>query len=293
MNKPNRAYCFTVNNPDGLLDFDDFPEWIRACVYQEEVGQNGTPHFQGYIELKSPRRITSLKRIPGLEGAHFEVRRGTRAEAIAYCQKKDQTYIDGPYTYGDLEAGGQGSRNDYATFKKLIDTGGTDQQLWDLTPDLLLRFHSVVPKIRLLSTPQRNFKTKVYVLWGPPNTGKTTWCVNHSKSQLYFKQRGNWWDNYDSRMNVILDDFYGWIKYDELLRLCDMFPMQVEIKGGHVGFAPQKIYITSNKHPQEWYNAHCLFSSFARRVTKWMSFHSLAQFQIFKWDMETQILNPQ
>lgn len=296
MNKPARAYCFTLNNPDGLLDFTDMPDYVRCCIYQEEVGANGTPHFQGYIELKAPRRITSLQRIPGLDGAHFEIRRGTRAEAIAYCQKKDDTYIDGPYTFGDLEAGGQGSRNDYAGLKKAIDKGATDKALWDEYPDLYLRFSSVIPKIRMLTTPQRNFKTKVYVLWGPPNTGKTTWCLNHSSGKegpLYFKQRSNWWDGYDGVMNVILDDFYAWIKYDELLRLCDMFPCQVEIKGSHVAFAPRRIYITSNKHPQEWYNARCLFSSFARRVTKWMSFHSLGQFQSFNWDMVASFLNPQ
>lgn len=294
-NSPFRAYCFTVNNPDGLLDWDDFPDYARCLIYQEETGANGTHHFQGYLECSKPVRITALKKIPGLERAHFEKRRGTRAEAIAYCRKQDETYVDGPYEYGDFEAGGQGSRNDYTTLKKLVDQQASDKILWDQVPDLFLRFHTAIPKVRLLSQPQRNFMTKVYVLWGETETGKTSWAVMHSGRRgatLYFKQRSNWWDNYNGHDDVILDDFYGWIKYDELLRLCDRYPCQVEIKGSHTVFAPQRIYITSNKRPQEWYKEQCNFSAFARRVHKWLSFSQLGRAQVFLWNKTNQVLDP-
>lgn len=49
MSKSNAVnWCFTINNPEGLLDFDTLPPH-KYCVYQEEIGENGTLHFQGYV----------------------------------------------------------------------------------------------------------------------------------------------------------------------------------------------------------------------------------------------------
>ena len=46
--------------------------------------------------------------------------------------------------------------------------------------------------------------------------------------------------------SVIIDDFYGWIKYDELLKICDRYPHKVPIKGGYEEFTSKHIFITSN-----------------------------------------------
>jgi len=46
-----RFWLFTLNNPEGLLDFDDFQGKVRYCIYSEEVGESGTSHFQGKSSL--------------------------------------------------------------------------------------------------------------------------------------------------------------------------------------------------------------------------------------------------
>ena len=42
---------------------------------------------------------------------------------------------------------------------------------------------------------------------------------------VYFKMRDSgaqsWWDEYEGQPCVIINDFYGWIRYDDLLRLLD------------------------------------------------------------------------
>lgn len=43
-----------------------------------------------------------------------------------------------------------------------------------------------------------------------------------------------------------MDDFYGWIKYDDLLKICDRYPYSVPIKGGYEIFVTKNIWITSN-----------------------------------------------
>lgn len=89
-----RAYCFTLNNPEGLPDFDH--PLVKYAIYQEEIGEEGTYHLQGYVELKKPVRWTQVRTIcPTLATAHFEPRRGTPEQARAYCMKGD-AYINGP-----------------------------------------------------------------------------------------------------------------------------------------------------------------------------------------------------
>ena len=77
-----------------------FPEYVKYCVYQLEVGAEGTEHFQGYMELSGKHSFKKLHLIPGLERAHFETRRGTAAQAITYCTKLD-TRVSGPYHVGE------------------------------------------------------------------------------------------------------------------------------------------------------------------------------------------------
>jgi hypothetical protein len=60
-------------------------------------------------------------------------------------------------------------------------------------------------------------------------------------------------DGYDGQEDVVVDEFYGWIPYDLLCRMCDRYPLLVDTKGGAVQFCPKRIWITSNKKPEDWY----------------------------------------
>jgi len=71
-----RNWVFTLNNPDGLLTPD--LDWVvddpvHFLAYQLEVGDSGTEHFQGYLELSRPCTMAVVAALPGLYGAHFEV----------------------------------------------------------------------------------------------------------------------------------------------------------------------------------------------------------------------------
>lgn len=265
---PSRSWCFTLNNPVADLDFAAFPS-VRYAVWQKEKGEQGTEHFQGYFELDKPHRLASLKKI--LPTAHFETRKGTREQAREYCMKPD-TRVDGPWEHGSFGKGGQGKRNDLVSLYESVKVGKTDREILEEAPAAYMRYYKAVSHVRLLIAPQRRFKTEVYVIWGDTGLGKSYYASSRSPT-AYWKQRGDWWDKYNGTDDVILDDFYGWIKWDTLLRLCDENPCQVEIKGGHVNFAPKRIFITSNNWPDTWYkNENCKFETFARRVTLWVHF---------------------
>ncbi len=97
--------CFTLNNPEDMIMFD--AEAMVYLVYQEEIGDSGTYHLQGYCEFSNRVRLTTAKALLGGATVHLERRRGSQAQAIAYCKDADkrlantEPYEDGtPRTQG-------------------------------------------------------------------------------------------------------------------------------------------------------------------------------------------------
>ncbi|AWB36049.1 master replication initiator protein [Sophora yellow stunt virus] len=91
------CWCFTINNPSSPLSLH---ETMKYMVYQLEEGENGTRHFQGYVEMKKRTTLNQMKRL--FPTAHLEKRKGTQSEARAYCMKQDSR-VEGPWEYGEFK----------------------------------------------------------------------------------------------------------------------------------------------------------------------------------------------
>lgn len=106
------------------------------------------------------------------------------------------------------------------------------------------------------------------ILWGDAGAGKST-DAREFDSDRFHKPRNRWWDGYFGQRTVIIDDFYGWLPIDELLRMVDRAPYRVEFKGGSVEFLSKWLIITSNHHWTEWWPNSLrgpLVDAFARRI---------------------------
>lgn len=285
----SRAWLFTINNPTEA-DVPDFAteNWlnlVKLAIFQKERGEEGTDHLQGYITLSQPRRLAWMKsRLPR---AHLEKRKGSHEQAVQYVIKED-TRIEDPVIFPSsvtlsslqsLQATASTGVSRLNLMKMKIDSGATDLELADEDFETWVRHYRGLNAYRLLKSKPRNHEMHVSVYQGPTGTGKSRFAMENFPS-AYWKQRSQWWDGYAGHEVVVIDEFYGWLPFDTLLRLCDRYPLLVETKGGQVQFEAKRVIITTNALPQSWYKS-CYFPSFVRRVHEWHVFPVWGEHEIY------------
>lgn len=90
MSMDEHRWCFTWNNPpeDAVAVMKGVEDFTYVCMGLEKAPTTGTPHWQGYLELKARKRMTAMKKlIPGADGIHWTQARGTAEENKKYCSK--------------------------------------------------------------------------------------------------------------------------------------------------------------------------------------------------------------
>lgn len=266
-------WCYTWNNPNVTPDQhnDSFDGLNPAAhIFQEEVGDSGTPHFQGYLEFKSAKSLKQLRSCnPQI---HYEVRRGTQAQAVAYVSKccgkhyediaadgcSDDKRLAGPFRFGTLKSNSRGGMS--PDFVEQIKCGKRLRELVSTHVDDVRKYPRFYSEVRrLFAPPPREAAPRVVLLIGPPGCGKTRRVrTSVDANDLFVKpvDRGFWMDGYDLHPHVLLDDFAGasnHVSLVNLLQLLDRYAQQVPIKGGFTWWQPDTIWITTNIHPAKWY----------------------------------------
>lgn len=257
-------WVFTINNPAN----NDLPsQWanVRYCIWQREEGENGTPHLQGYVVMKSKKSLRQMKELNAT--AHWETRKGKHHQAKAYASKED-TRKEGPWSFGEEPT--QGKRSDLDEVFAMVAAGKTLSQIATEIPSTYVRYHKGITSLKFVVTKPRNFKTEVIVIWGETGVGKSKWAAETYGDEAYWKPpNSKWWDGYEGNNVAIVDEFYGWLSWTETLRLADRYPCSVETKGGSVQFVSKTLVFLSNQHPLEWYsNPRCQYPTLARRIDK-------------------------
>jgi len=247
---------FTYNNYNDF-DYDRIKLFIETnAVYGivgKEIASTGTHHLQGYINFGRDKRksLATIKKEENMgKSVHVEKAKGTDEQNQKYCSK------DGLFwEYGQIQHAGK--RNDLSEFTAAIVAGKSVDELAVEQPDTFVRYNRGLYALQNIvrSKVQRDYKTRVVVLVGVPGTGKSRYANEAAKANgtVYYKPRGDWWDGYDGQTSIVIDDYYGWLKYDELLKICDRYPYQVPVKGGYRQFTSKNIYITSNSEIKDWY----------------------------------------
>lgn len=281
VNKPARAFCFTLNNPTtNELDFSTLA-FVRYASWQREAcPTTGTEHLQGYMEFSRPVRMSAFKQSI-LDGAHFEHRLGTRDQARDYTRKPD-TRIDGPFEYGEWTSGGQGARQDLKTVTEMVKRGASMAEIADSDAPTLVKHHRGLQYLAGLYRRGRTGDDPVRVVFihGTPGCGKSRRATELFPG-AYRKPPGQWWDYYEGERTVILDDFTGSsLSYTQWKLVCDRYPHYVEAKGTTIPLAATTVVITSCKLPLEWWNSEkvpVLSGEIYRRITEVHGYDTTSQ----------------
>lgn len=80
-----RGYCFTLNNYTAE-DIDNLVKLEIEYGFQEETGESGTPHLQGYLYYPNAVSFETVKKL--LPRAHIEKMQNL-AKSRNYCRKEE------------------------------------------------------------------------------------------------------------------------------------------------------------------------------------------------------------
>lgn len=265
-NNPNiksKYFCFTLNNwtEAQLHRLREITmvenSWISYISWAQEVGEEGTPHLQGYLECTKEARYKQVMKFIGFNLALFKRKASCGEDAQDYFENPENHNKPGPAVgfefYGTMSKNRKGKRNDLEDLKRTLDSGASLAEVASEHFGSFVRYEKSIRSYKRLKLPKRDWLTEVHVLYGDTGTGKTR-RVYEQYPGVYFHPGGPWFDGYEGEEVVIFDEFSGSsFALPYFLKLTDRYPMQVPFKGGFVNWCPKKIFITSNMPPADWY----------------------------------------
>jgi len=248
-------FCFTHNNyTDDDVKWIEETELFKYICFGKEVGENLTPHLQGYFEFQN-RQTKSLQAcVKHLQDngcpfkAHIELARGSGDQCIKYCEK------DGVFwEKGSRPRTGQGKRSDLEAVAASISAGMTTYQVARDHPQEFIKFSKGIERLIMINMPRRLWKTEVYWLWGPSGSGKSRWAWTQYPDAYMKQATTKWWCHYEGQESAIIDDFRPSkeMPFNFVLNLFDRYPLMLETKGGQVQCLLKTIIVTSPYSPDQ------------------------------------------
>lgn len=260
--KRARDWCFTSYNLDNYELFKTINDAIFVKYQVEICPDTERKHIQGFIQFKDGKTMSAIKKILKDDTIHLEQRRGTVKSAMEYCGKDDTRDVDYERVeYGNVRGLSQGKRTDIEEMYELIKHGATIEDLKEFSINTYTKYYRAFEKLWNDEQSKSCGKFKdieVNILTGESGTGKTSYIMEkYGSENVYSLEQSNgdtvWFNGYSGQKILLIDDFYGWIKYSYMLRLLDGYKMRLEVKGGFTYSNWDKIYITSNARCEEWY----------------------------------------
>lgn len=269
-----RRWCWTLNNfnSDEVVAIKEID--CRYLIFQEERGENDTPHLQGYVEFQTSMRFNAVKRLLG-DRAHIEQAQGSPQQNKEYCSKEGGTNL---FEKGTLSSASQGRRKD---IDRLIESVIEDPMQSPMTlaqnhKSTHARYYKYAEFLRRSVLHHRTPKWRdvtTTVFWGPTGVGKSR-RVYHEADDVYkplITATGQvWFEHYVGQDVLLLDDFRSsQIPVAQFLRLLDGYPETLSVKGGSATANWTNVYITSNVDPEAWYAGETIetLKAVKRRLT--------------------------
>lgn len=216
---------------------------ITYGVHQKEMCPSSSRvHSQFFVVMPKRVRLSGMKKM--FPGDHLEPARDPRS-AREYCMKVE-TRLEGPWEVGTWEEPGLSVDTekilDLVKKRRVLDVIAEQPKLW--------RNLRVLSDLRSSAAPVRSTLTKGVLFTGSTGCGKTKIARLISEyvgtEETFWHNGTKWWNNYDQQELVVFDEFRGNWSAQEILRVFDRVPYQVEYKGGFAQFNSNLVLLTSN-----------------------------------------------
>lgn len=250
-----REFCFTHFDEHTHAPNLSGP-WLYIIMGREICPETKRQHFQSYVYFKDPKTLTACANI--LEKhfgkrPHVKLCNGNLEQNFTYCTK-DKDY----YEYGTKPS--QGKRNDLIAIKEeILAQELTCDEIACNNPILYHQYGRTLNKLEDIAL-RKNFRTEMTKgIWyyGPTGVGKSHIAFKDftPESHYVYRNDNGWWEGYTQQDTVIINDFRGEIKYNELLQLIDKYPYYVKRRCREpMPFTSKLVIITSSLHPKDIYH---------------------------------------
>lgn len=266
-----RRWTLTLNNysQDDVANMKLFAR--NACTYAIlgfETSSAGTPHLQGFLVLRTRKRLATIKHEIGVDELHLEIARSDVATNREYCAKSSRYWEHG--TQPSYNAGAQGEQLTISATRFIGHMDNDEAPLrayMDQCPKAWL-FHGTTMLANYYTAQEEIARANVLALWihGPTGVGKSKFA--HETCPRAYRKVPNtkWWHRYALQRQVIVDDLnLDSVDVSQWLRWLDRYPCSVETKGSEVPLHATLFILTSNYHPSAIFK--CNTEALLRRLT--------------------------
>lgn len=246
-----------------------------SYIGQLEKGESGYLHWHVLLVHKHAIRFDTLKKV--VPKGHWEPKWGTMQQALAYVTKK-QTRVPGekPLAKGEIKTSEQGKRSDLEELREVILLGSMSLDELIINHPLAASYTRMCQALIRARDAKKwknelRIRLKVTVIFGETGTGKTRTLYQHHqfKDVCRVTHYGSGkFDHYSGHSVLAMDEFAGQIPIQELLTLCDIYPLELPARYEDKIAAYQHVYIISNTPPWDWYECSTsLKKALSRRFT--------------------------
>lgn len=294
----SRKWQITINNPhEKLLGHNEiinilnsFNSLLFYCL-SDEIGENNTYHTHIYMISDNAIRFSTLKN--KLEGAHFEIARGTSLENRDYIfklgkwlnHKKNETNLSDTHKeWGEIPLERQGARNDLADLYDMIKQGMNNYDILETTPEYLMNIDKIERARQVIREKlfREQFRSiEVTYIFGITSSGKTRYVMEkHGYDNVYrVTDYKNPFDGYQGQSIICFEEFRSSLSIGNMLNYLDGYPLELPCRYNNKIACYDTAYLISNIALEEQYkeiqiNEPETWRAFLRRINKKTEFNS-------------------